>query len=772
MKTVLRTAGLFATFLIPLSLSFPQSAGDYRSHASGNWSDVSTWDRFDGLSWVNPAPGVPAGGEVVTIQSPDSVTVDIPLSVTGTVRNAGRIGGWQNLSFASGGTYMHQQNAGAIPICTWNAGSTCMVTSVIDTAPAWTNQNFYNLTWDCPNQSANLNLGWHVGPIVLGGTLRVLNTNWSRASTTSPTPQLRLFGGSGTCTINGDVIVSGRYAALATMGSSYADTVVVNGNITVSSNGVLSLSNNSGGVSQWYLKGNLSFPDTATFSKSSNGNLSTVIFAGSSPQSFVAPAAGSYTFAGAPNFQVNGGSTLALGADKDVLSGSGSFRLQPGATFVTGNSGGINGAVKCSGSYGGGNLFSSGANYAFVGNVAQVTGTKLPSTINNLTINNPAGVTLSVIDTVTQTLFLNGGTFALGDHNLSAGAVSGGSSSAYVLTAGHGLLTIRSVGAGPRLFPVGTSVGYSPVFLSNTGAVDDFAVQVKNTFDHAPSTSAVVNCQWTITEKGTGADAAITLGWTAANEAAGFDRGMPLAIGCYSGSAWQNQNATFGDSGGGLYTAFASGFTSCTMFDVSNTGALPVQIASFGATPDACGRIRVEWGTLSEVNNYGFVVERSSSPGAGFGAISPWIPGHGTTLVPQQYAFTDSTPDPGATYYRLRHIDLDNTVHYTAAIRAEAGAPARDATPGAFALFQNHPNPFNPTTTIRYALPVRGYVTMTVYNAIGQKVADLVRGEVDAGYHDVRFDASRFSSGVYFCRMLVQSGTGSYADTKKLMFEK
>ena len=74
-------------------------------------------------------------------------------------------------------------------------------------------------------------------------------------------------------------------------------------------------------------------------------------------------------------------------------------------------------------------------------------------------------------------------------------------------------------------------------------------------------------------------------------------------------------------------------------------------------------------------------------------------------------------------------------------------------TPAAFELQQNYPNPFNPSTTIRFALGRRAHVTLTVFNTLGQHVATLVDGSEEAGYHDVRFDGSGLSSGVYFYRL-------------------
>jgi len=87
-----------------------------------------------------------------------------------------------------------------------------------------------------------------------------------------------------------------------------------------------------------------------------------------------------------------------------------------------------------------------------------------------------------------------------------------------------------------------------------------------------------------------------------------------------------------------------------------------------------------------------------------------------------------------------------------------AGGPPA-GIPDQYALLQNYPNPFNPSTTIGFALPVRSRVTISIFNLLGQHVADIVNGEMETGYHTVVWNAAA-ASGVYFCRMeAVAAGT-------------
>lgn len=88
--------------------------------------------------------------------------------------------------------------------------------------------------------------------------------------------------------------------------------------------------------------------------------------------------------------------------------------------------------------------------------------------------------------------------------------------------------------------------------------------------------------------------------------------------------------------------------------------------------------------------------------------------------------------------------------------------------PTEYDLFQNYPNPFNPTTNIKFALPERSYVTLAVYNLIGQKVAELTNNELEAGYHTIQFNGSMLSSGLYFYRVT----TNKFSKTYKMLLVK
>ncbi|MGA9115742.1 MAG: LamG-like jellyroll fold domain-containing protein [Bacteroidota bacterium] len=181
---------------------------------------------------------------------------------------------------------------------------------------------------------------------------------------------------------------------------------------------------------------------------------------------------------------------------------------------------------------------------------------------------------------------------------------------------------------------------------------------------------------------------------------------------------------------------------------------LPVQLSFFGATPLNDRRVRLEWRTMSEVNNYGFWVERRPHGSPDYALLAgSFVAGAGTTILPQEYAWTDGPMAPGQYDYRLRQTDLDGTVRYAdpvqVTVESPTGVPAQ-GLPASFELGQNYPNPFNPSTRIAFGVREDGPAELRVYNLLGQEVAVLFAGEAHAGTrYEAVLEADALPNGVY-----------------------
>jgi hypothetical protein len=89
--------------------------------------------------------------------------------------------------------------------------------------------------------------------------------------------------------------------------------------------------------------------------------------------------------------------------------------------------------------------------------------------------------------------------------------------------------------------------------------------------------------------------------------------------------------------------------------------------------------------------------------------------------------------------------------------------------PTKYKIFQNYPNPFNPSTRIRFTLPEQSLVKLNVYNILGERVAELINTELNAGNHEAVFNGSNLASGVYFYSLDVQ---GKFLEVKKMILLK
>jgi len=190
---------------------------------------------------------------------------------------------------------------------------------------------------------------------------------------------------------------------------------------------------------------------------------------------------------------------------------------------------------------------------------------------------------------------------------------------------------------------------------------------------------------------------------------------------------------------------------------ITFTAPLPIQLASFTGQPVNNG-VELQWTTITEVNNYGFYVQRRPDGTLQFETIpGAFVPGAGTTLEPRSYSYIDTAATPGIVSYRLMQVDLDGTIHYHGPIQVSNNTLLSVENGGGlektFRLAHNYPNPFNPSTHIDFSIPQSVHVSLKLYNSIGQVVATLIESELAGGSHSVEFDGSNLASGVYFCQL-------------------
>lgn len=183
---------------------------------------------------------------------------------------------------------------------------------------------------------------------------------------------------------------------------------------------------------------------------------------------------------------------------------------------------------------------------------------------------------------------------------------------------------------------------------------------------------------------------------------------------------------------------------------------VPVELVSFDARTEA-GKNILAWQTATEQNNRGFQVERSND-GKNF-LPRGFVPGHGTTTQTHNYSFTEDGIN-GKLFYRLKQVDFNGDYKYSNIIELTT------VTASEYQLSQNYPNPFNPSTLISYQIPDEGFVTLKIYNELGQEVKTLVNGFQQAGVHTVNLNAAGLTSGIYFYKM--EAGN-NFSSIKKMI---
>ena len=738
--------------------SFMTLPGIYRSHLSGNWNDVNTWERYDGTAWIYPATTIPSlDASVVSLQQGHTITVTasdsadqvvinqgaelvinpgvtflvkngegVDLASRGTISNFGTFTQEDSVTLQAmtGSRYYHNQDGGIIPEFQWEYNSTIEFDSLKSNAPVNGNQNFYHVLWDCPEQSSDLTLGWNGNTI--GGNITIRNTGTAQWHMCAPTA-----GDSADVTIMGYISqYDGQFSATGNAEANTNVTVDHFGNITVRG-GDFSLSRGpqaDADTTVWNFMGD-SFRLTDATTQNSNPNGAKFVFAqvgGSQELRFSDVTFGSGGF----SVEVDSGATLDIGTN--ILQGEGNFKLKAGGTLLTAHPEGIDGSIVNTGL----KFFDTAAGYGFNGSSAQVTGSLLPDTVHSLIIDNSQGVTLSKSVVVNGAWEIANGDLSFGSHALAYGdnaSLMYSGSSAQTTTD----LEFPSTG-GPENLIIANARG---VTLHASRTIQNLELMGKldlgtNTLTASSATSDGIRSFVSTTD-------------------GGFLRLVSV---------------------GATQAFFPVGTTSYTPVWITNDGTvdtLSVGVVKDTETSPYGGRVKVKWMIQEE------------TPGDGdytlqFGWTSQETSDFRRNREENARIFdlSDSTEAGTGDYvmqltqapYTIARGGIANLGPFGVGIFGDVTGVNEYAEriPQKFVLDQNYPNPFNPSTTIRFTLAKDSKAKIIVYDLVGKEVAILVNGQLKAGEHTVEWSTENIASGIYIYKLI----TKDFTQVKKMTLLK
>lgn len=187
---------------------------------------------------------------------------------------------------------------------------------------------------------------------------------------------------------------------------------------------------------------------------------------------------------------------------------------------------------------------------------------------------------------------------------------------------------------------------------------------------------------------------------------------------------------------------------------------IPVELVSFNAVLNG-STVNLNWATATETNNNGFEIQRANENK--IWQKLAFVKGKGTSTEMNFYNYADKNVTAGKYFYKLKQIDFEGTISYSQ--EAEVNVEKQIQ----YALAQNFPNPFNPSTTIEFSVAERLHVLIRVFDLIGREVAVLVNEVKEPGSYKIQFDGQaagrELASGIYFYTLT----SGSYKAAKKMI---
>lgn len=859
---------LFAVASIWIGMNSPfhtqgAALGDYRSVASGNWTNLSCWEMHNGTTWVAATSTPTSANGEITIRSGHTINIisnvttdqlkveagatlnlnagtltcaksgiikdflmsgnlnvassctvntgtDIEVLQGGvmTLLNTGAltlIGGGgikvfgrfiqrggtlptssSSFTVTNTGVYEHAMDGGALPISPWPIGSQCLLSGLVNSAPANMTQLFKDLIWDCPNMNFNYDYGGLLTSVKKN--LSIYNTGTGavyfdrQGNNTSMTIEgnLNVFGGNvficenGSANVNvyGNLNVSGGTfnfnTKFATAYGNLSAVVYVRGNVNVD-NGTLVMSNctannQTKGVGELYIEGNLNVSNNGVITENSLA---------SSGKIFMVMPGNIKQFTS--NNQITENIDMTINPDvrvnmsNNIFTGKGNFTLSTTAGIYLGSPEGISssgptGNVQNTGA----RNFHTNADYTYDANVNQISGDGLPATVRNLTQSNGNLLTMTSSCDVNAILTLQSGRIVtnanvIGTNNTSETSIANYNTNNYII----GNLRRNITNSATYDFPLGTLEYYELATIklnSTTGFTNILGkfIKANPVALGLPITGITVNGYsindalnygyWDFTPNSplTGGNYNITL-----REVGYSNPSTDAATYCVikrpsSLSSWISQGTHANNTQSqvnGVATAVRSGITSFSDFAIGKSRtALPIQLLHFTAKP-LNNRVELNWATAKEIDNDFFSIERSADNQ--FYETIAHVNGAGNSSSTLNYKSYDEQPLHGTSYYRLRQTDFSgiSTLSPTQVCFFQDGSSQNQS----LEIQLITPSVFHDAFDISFSLPdeLKGNVRFMLYNLAGQLMMEdeIQSNQTNNTYHFSR--GSELPDGTY-----------------------
>ena len=303
------------------------------------------------------------------------------------------------------------------------------------------------------------------------------------------------------------------------------------------------------------------------------------------------------------------------------------------------------------------------------------------------------------------------------------------------------LTTSRNVGTGSNNFGgIGVNIGSG---LDNLGNVSITRISGTSGTVSANGNEGI-NRRWVISSASPPSSGrTISFSWVSSD-----DNGVILTEAWAfrstdNGVTWNPEGLVQDVSSTRTITVITNSFSIWTVADES--GPLPVELYSFTASQKG-NDVILNWTTKTEVNNYGFEIEKavgSKELEVGSWSKIGFVKGNGNSNSPKKYSFVDNKLTFGKYSYRLKQIDTDGGFEYSKVVEVNISVTDN------FRLEQNYPNPFNPKTIIKYSIPFESNVTIKLHNILGETIQSLLNKFIQPGKYQLEFVADNLSSGIY-----------------------